>query len=104
MRNVGCQTYTTISQSQQWAGLQSATPIQTERSDEGVKNRTENSLYLFMYKYWTLEVELSTVQNKKQRQFMTPLVILNIFYIYIYIYIYICLLYIKTYTLNIIEY
>ncbi len=51
MRNVGCQTYTTIRQSQQWAGLQSATPIQTERSDEGVKNRTENSLYLFMYKY-----------------------------------------------------
>ncbi len=25
--------------------LQSATPIQTERSDEGVKNRTENSLF-----------------------------------------------------------
>ncbi len=25
--------------------LQSATPIQTKRSDEGVKNRTENSLF-----------------------------------------------------------
>ncbi len=25
--------------------LQSATPIQTERSDEGVKNSTENSLF-----------------------------------------------------------
>ncbi len=38
MRNVGCQTYTTISQSYQWAftsSLQSSTPIQTERSDEG---------------------------------------------------------------------
>ncbi len=29
--------------------LQSSTPIQTERSDEGVKNRTENSLLLLNY-------------------------------------------------------
>ncbi len=41
--NVGCQTYTTISQSQQWAFTSSATLIQTERSDEGVKNRTEKA-------------------------------------------------------------
>ncbi len=29
--------------------LQSSTPIQTERFDEGVKNRTENSLLLLNY-------------------------------------------------------
>ncbi len=29
--------------------LQSSTPLQTERSDEGVKNRTENSLLLQNY-------------------------------------------------------
>ncbi len=38
MKDVGCETYTTISQSEQWAFTsesKSTTPIQTERSDEG---------------------------------------------------------------------
>ncbi len=51
------QIHTTISQSQQGGGgggrlllsLQSATPTQTENSDEGVKNWTENSLLLLNY-------------------------------------------------------
>ncbi len=53
--------------------LQSSTPIQTERSDEGVKNRTENSLLLLNYVFCIISGAQRTVQNKKQRHFMTPL-------------------------------
>ncbi len=59
--------------------LQSTMPIQTARSDEGVKNRTENSLLLLNYVFWCKNIDniLSghqiTVQNKKQRQLITPL-------------------------------
>ncbi len=54
--------------------LQSATPIQTERSDEGVKNRTENSLLLLHYDVFlckNLDDIISgskrTVQNEKNK-------------------------------------
>ncbi len=42
MKDVGYQTYTT-------PNLQSATPIQMVRSNEGAQNRTENSLLLLKY-------------------------------------------------------
>ncbi len=62
VKDVGCQTvYNCISKAYQLAkhtsghfhhtspSLQSTTPFQTERSDEGGQNRTENSLLLLNY-------------------------------------------------------
>ncbi len=46
--------------------LRSATPIQTESSDEGGQKQEKNL-------YNILSGPQRTVQNKKQRQFMTPL-------------------------------
>ncbi len=58
--------------------LQSATPIQMVRPNEGGQNRTENRILLLNYddfhvKYNIISGTQRTVQNKKQRQFMTPL-------------------------------
>ncbi len=52
MKDVGCQIFTTVSQSYNGRlllSLQSATPIQTERSDDGGQIRTGNSLVLLKY-------------------------------------------------------
>ncbi len=46
--NFGCRTFG----ASLLPSLQSATPIQTERSDEGVKNRTENSLLLLNFLFF----------------------------------------------------
>ncbi len=84
MKDVGCETYTTISQSQQWAFTsesKSTTPIQTERSDEGGKTgqKIHNQLLLLINCVFcckNLDNIISgpqrTVQTIK-RQFMTLL-------------------------------
>ncbi len=43
MKNIDCQTYTTVSQSKPWAFT--STSIQTERSDEGVKTEQKTPYY-----------------------------------------------------------
>ncbi len=56
MKDVGCQTFTVISVGRFLPSLQSATPIQTERSDEGGQNRTENSLLLLNYDVFDVKI------------------------------------------------
>ncbi len=53
MKYIGCQTYTTVNYSSGHLlkSLQSATPIQTECSDEGGQNRTEDGILLLNYAF-----------------------------------------------------
>ncbi len=49
--------------------LQSSTPIQTERSDEGVKNMTENSLLLLNYVFCIISGPQRTIKKQTKKTF-----------------------------------